>query len=272
MIRVPEPLRPHINVSYPPNNNLIFEEWVYENFTEDVSDREYLPIFWTSYYVNNDYGNNKEAMNDLSVYLNDLPRDKKYFTICQYDDGIMNNIDGLDILQFSMSKKIGYELPLLCQTQPFQFNSSRLWLANFIGSRTHPIREYAEGMKKHGRHYISFNPHPIESYCQIISQSVFTLCFRGYGANSFRIQEAIQYGSIPVYISDEFIIPHKLDFNEYGVLIDAKDASRIDEILIGISHEETVKKQDRLKQVFEDYYTYEGNLLQIIKHLAAEHH
>ena len=268
MINVPERFRPHINVAYPPGNNLIFEEWFYQNHEGGIGDRVYLPIFWTSYYVNNNYGNDKEAMNALSVYLQDLPRDKKYFTIVQYDDGIMNNIDGLDILQFSMSKKIGYELPLLCQPQPYEFSNSKLWFSNFIGNKTHPIREYAEGMKKFGRHYISYDQHPIEKYCEIISKSLFTLCFRGYGANSFRIQEAIQYGSIPVYISDEFIVPHGLDFNEYGVLIDAKDAGRIDEILIKIPHDEVVKKQNKLQEIYDEYYTYEGNLLQIIRHLA----
>lgn len=99
---------------------------------------------------------------------------------------------------------------------------------------------------------------------------MFTLCYRGYGANSFRLAECMQYGSIPVYVSDEFIIPWGLDFNEFGVLIEAKDSNRIVEILEAIEPDEIVRKQDNLKIYYDHYYTYESNLKLIIKHLENE--
>ena len=99
---------------------------------------------------------------------------------------------------------------------------------------------------------------------------MFTLCPRGYGLNSFRIAEAIQYGSIPVYISDEFILPYAMDFEKIGVLIRSKDAHKIDEILQAIEPWQVVAKQDRLQDFYEKYYTFPSNMNLIKQHLETE--
>src|SRR6478752_346916 len=220
MINTPEWVRPQINVVYPYCNFIEFERWFYENYKGDVTDREYLPIFWTGYYVNNNYGNDAISLYEMQHYIdNYIDKSKKYFTIVQYDDGILNDVSGLDLLQFNMSKtgENMYTLPLIGQPYPFKFKSEKKYLANFIGNITHPIREHARTLEDKGGYYISFQKHEPEEYCKIISESIFTLCYRGYGINSFRIQEALQYNSIPVYIYDEFLEPHHTYFNEYGI-------------------------------------------------------
>ena len=264
---------PHINPVYPPNNELIFEEWFGRNYTGCNTDRELLPVHFTSYWVNNDYGNNKEARRELNDYLVSLDKSKKYFSIIQYDDGSMIDwrLFGLDVLEFNMSKNIGISMPLLCQPHPYKFIGGKKWFTNFVGSRTHPLRETANQLQNKEGYFISFDRMGIEQYCRIMHESMFTLCYRGYGANSFRLAEAIQYGSIPVYVSDEFILPFGMDFEEFGVLIKSEDAGRIHEILSSIEPEEVIKKQDKLKEVYEKYYTYNGALQQIIKELEAEY-
>src|SRR5690606_25553066 len=122
-------------------------------------------------------------------FLNGLDVSKKYWTCVQYDDSILNDVSHLNLLQFNMSKKIGVEIPLLCQPHPFKFTGGKKWFANFIGSRTHPIRGNADSLRIKDGYYISFEPHNIEKYCLMLHESMFTLCFRGYGANSFRIAE-----------------------------------------------------------------------------------
>jgi hypothetical protein len=102
MVQTPDWVRPHINVDYPSCNKLIFEEWFYENYDGDVSEREYLPIFFTSYQVNNSYGQDKVAMQRLQDYVDTLPNDKKYHTSCQYDDGVGVDWKGKDVLEFNM--------------------------------------------------------------------------------------------------------------------------------------------------------------------------
>lgn len=258
-----------INAEYPKHNKPIFEEWFYENYKGCNTDRKLLDVFFTSYYVNNNYGKDIQG---LQVYLDDLDWNGKYFTIVQYDDGILNNLGNLDILQFNMSKNIGVTIPLLCRPHPFKFDGGKKWFANFIGSKTHPIRESAESLKQFSDYYISFEPHDIEQYCKILHESMFTLCYRGYGANSFRVAEAIQFGSIPVVISDEFINPYDFDFDEFGVRIKAEDAYRIDEILQSIEVSEIVSKQDKLEAVYESLYTFDANYNHITNHLEAEYH
>jgi hypothetical protein len=154
---------------------------------------------------------------------------------------------------------------------PYSFTSPKKYLANFVGGRTHPIRESAERLKNNPEYYISYDLHDITTYCRILHESLFTLCYRGYGLNSFRCCEAIQYGSIPVMISDEFIIPWGLDFNEFGILIGEKDVDRIDEILKSISPQDILWKQNSLKFVYDNYYTYSANLKLIIDTLEAEY-
>lgn len=271
IVNAPAAFRPHIGPVYPPDNNLIFEEWFRQNYVGCDTDRVYLDCFWTSYWVNHDYGNNKRAKQELQEYVDSLDRSKRYFTICQYDDGVLVNWNGLDVLEFNMSKTNGVMIPLLCQPHPYKFIGPKKWFANFVGGLTHPIRSTANRLMGSDGYYISFSPQHIETYCRILHESMFTLCYRGYGLNSFRISEAIQYGSIPVYISNEFILPYGINFDEFGVLIYESDADSIDEILQAIEPIEVIRKQERLYEVYEKYYTYEGNIKQIVKHLEAEY-
>jgi hypothetical protein len=268
MIDTPLIFRPHINTDYPVGNRLIFEEWFYQFYTKDVSEREYLPIFWTSYLVNNFYASTPKEVPQLQQYIDSLDKSKKYFSIVQYDIGIVVDTKDLDILLFNMSENNGYPMPLICQPHPYKFeHKNNHYFANFIGNKTHPLREDLHDLKYKQGYYVSHENHDIETYCEILSKSMFTLCYRGFGANSFRISECMQYGSIPVYISDVIINAHNVPFESYGVVIKAEDANRIDEILKSIPTIEILEKQNKLNQIFNDLYTYESNFKLIQKHL-----
>ena len=263
MINVPSEFTPTINTIYPFENIFIFEDWVTRQYIPQT-EREYLPIQWTAYHVNNSYGNDKQAIDKLQKYVDNLPRDKKYWTICQYDDGIIIDLKDLDVLQFSMSKKVGVEIPLLCMPHSFEWDGRKRRFASFIGTHTHPIREHVFNILNPD-YYISDRGHDINQFCDIISESLFGLCPRGYGLNSFRIAECMQYLTIPVYISDEFVNPFDLDFREFGIIIEERDADRIEQILGSISYLEIVDKQERIGEIYKEYYTYEGALNNIIK-------
>lgn len=262
MVDVPAQFRPHIKFPYPADNDLIFEEWFYKHFTGE-RERVYLPVFWTAYYVNHNYGKDKKAIADLQTFLNTLDRTKKYFTICQYDDGIMNEVRHLDIKVFGMSgHPIDYPLPLLCKPHKFEYHVQRDLLVNFIGRVTHPIRsKMLSVLPKTKEYYVSERPHNLSDYCRILARSVFTLCPRGYGQTSFRIMEALQYGSIPVYISDDHILPHNIPFHTYGVQVKESEIGDIVKILgivKDIMPEEIKMRQDAIKEVYQQYFTYEG--------------
>jgi hypothetical protein len=256
MIHIPEEFIPTINTIYPWENDIIFEDWV-SHQTIPNTTRQYLPIQWTAYHVNNQYGNDPIARKKLQDFVNDLPKDLKYWTICQYDDGVMTDFKDLDILVFSMSKKVGIEIPLLCKPHSYKWNGKKSIIASFIGTHTHPIRENVFNIKNKD-YYISDREHNINDFCDIVSNSLFGLCPRGYGLNSFRIAECMQYETIPVYISDEFINCFDVDFEDYGILIPEKDAHNIEGILSSISDYDIVMKQLNIKDKYSKYYTYEG--------------
>ena len=264
MINVPVQFQPIINTIYPPNNEIEFERWFFKNYTGDETGREYLPIFWTGFYVNNAYGNDVNAIYELQLYLQSkLDKKKKYFTIVQYDDAILNDVSELDLYQFNMSKSYDYPIPLLGQPHPYKYSGEKKYLANFVGSLTHPIREHAKSLIGNEDYYISFDRHEPYEYCKIISESVYTLCYRGYGLNSFRIAEAIQYNSIPVYISDEFINPYNIDFNEYGLTVKDNEVKYLEEMLL------MTLAIRPCNETIKNLYTYEGCRNKILEHLLT---
>lgn len=264
MIYVPEKFQPRHPFRYPEDNFIEFERWYYENRDMGPEDRQYLPIFWTAYYCRHKFGQHKPAMVDLQKFLNGLDRSKKYYTIVQYDNGILSNLGDLDIMVFSMSGgRTDYPLPLIaqehnCYVMPL-YNNRDLF-ASFVGAFTHDVRkDLIKGHKPDKQWLISTQKHTLFAFCDVLRRSTFTLCPRGFGPTSFRIQEALQYGSIPVYISDEFVIPHNIPFDEYGVLIEAKDAHRVHEILSAIPEKEIRQRQQAIPGIYQKYFTYEGN-------------
>jgi hypothetical protein len=269
MIDVPKEFMPTINTVYPFENYTIFEEWVSKRFIPDFNGRDYLRINWTSYHVNNNYGNDPIARRKLQGYVDSLPRDKTYWTICQYDDGVLVDFKDLDVLVFNMSKKEGIEIPLLCMPHSYQWDGIKNIYASFIGTNTHPIRENVFNIQNPD-YYISKEQHDVNRFCDVISHSIFGLCPRGYGLNSFRIAECLQYETIPVYISDEFVNCFNANFEDYGVIIEAKDAHRIVPILNSVSDIEIVEKQLKIKEIYNKYYTYQGALLNILNKLDED--
>lgn len=78
-------------------------------------------------------------------------------------------------------------------------------------------------------------------YHELMARSLFTLCPAGYGRWSFRMIEALLNGSIPVIISDDYVLPmsDKIDWQNYCVVLPEKDLFDIDKILSAIPIERT---------------------------------
>jgi len=250
---------------YPKWNTPDFEYWLSQNINDSdiTSDRIYLPVLFTAYHKRYSYGKNKAAIDNLQNYINGLDKTKKYFTVVQYDDGTLIDWGGLDIMIFAMSgepNKEDYPMPLICQPFKTRFNTEKKYLANFVGRITHPLRTKMIAALNHKQgYYISTYKHVESDYHQILAESTFSLCPRGYGKNSFRIMESIYQGSIPVYVSDEFILPHNIDFEKYGVIIKESEIDNIDEILRAIPEREVKSKQAELQKTFDVIYSFEAN-------------
>lgn len=206
--------QPRQHHRYPEDNEYEFERWFFENTQAHEligKPRAYLPVFWTAYWCNNGYGKKTGAAKRLQHFIDSLPRNKQYWTICQYDDGPMVDFKDLDIKIFGMSGgRIDYPIPLLCQPHKYEFPGIKKDIfCSFIGSDTHPIRrELVKEFEGKPDCFVTLKKHKMEDYCRILARSVFALCPRGYGKSSFRIAESLQYGCTPIYISDEFVKPY----------------------------------------------------------------
>lgn len=268
MIEVPEIFtQPHPQ-EYPDHNDVIFEDWYFRNWTEeDKKERIYIPIGWTAYYCRHKYGADARAMRELQRFVNTLDRTKKYYTIVQYDNGVITKLP-FDCKIFAMSGfKIDYPLPLMCKAHPFSFQNERTVFASFIGGLTHQIRRSMMRYIRNREGFMSSNYRlTTQGFCELLSKSVFTLCPRGYGQTSFRMSEALQYGSIPVYISDEFIIPHKRPF-DYGVLIEPHQIRNIENILRKFTPEQIKEMQEKGKRAYKELFSYEGSKKLILENL-----
>jgi len=277
MVNVPEIFKVRTNHAYPPNNTIIFEEYFYNFYVNNniETDIEYLPIFWTNFYISRNYGNSD--MSDLQNFLNQLPKDIKYFTIIQYDDGILQNIDNLDIFVFGQGggqkqvpfKNLGYSIPLNCISSNYSLKNRNI-KCNFVGviNGRHLIREKIKNELSNDSNFLISESIDYNSFIDILERSEFTLCPRGYGATSFRICESLQHGSIPIYISDKFWLPFNDEFNfeEIGFLVNENEIYKIKDI-INISEEDKEKLRIRGKELYEQYFSYENCSKEIIKKL-----
>ena len=265
---VPQEFMQPIRFPYPPDNELIFETWYYHNYNHS-SERLYLPIQWTGTLVNHNFGNDTSIIERLQKYVDGLDRSKKYYTIHQFDLGCMVDFKDLEVLVFGMAGgRIDYCLPLLSQPHKFEFNNHRTLFATFVGRKTHPIRELVFTNLQHRQGcYISEAKHDLSAYCSLLASSVFGICCRGFGNNSFRLQECLQYGAIPVVVSDVRLEPHGIPFENYGYYIDEKDADRIYEILQNKTVDEITEKQSKLKYYYDNFFTYDSNKRIILEQL-----
>lgn len=163
--------------------------------------------------------------------------------------------------------RIDFPLPLICKPHPYRFNVERKIFGSFIGGLNHPVRKEMISTLSDKKYLLSTRKTPIKEYCEVMQKSTFALCPRGYGKTSFRICEALQYGAIPVYISDDFILPFNKDFNEYGVLVSNNEVKNLDKILSDIPLCDVHKKREAGRKAYQEMFTYQGCYKMLIENL-----
>ncbi len=276
MINTPYSFRPQMPFDYPMHNTQIFEEFFYERFVSNSVDLKftYLPIFWTSLYVRRDYG--KGDISDIQNYLNSLDRSKKYFTLIQYDEGILNDISFLDICIFSLAqgKKFDYILPTPCLPRP-NINKNRdrdIFCSSFgryKGVYNHPLHDKLICKLEKPKYLISKKIDQ-NAYYDFLERSLFFICANGYSPTTFKICECFQHGTIPVFLYDKKWIPFEndIDFERACVMISENNIDDIDSILSNISSEKIQDMREYGNYIYENYYKYQSlydKVIEILK-------
>lgn len=270
---------------YPPYHRGEYqEEYFHKRWIEDniQSERKYIDIFWTNLYCNTSHSGHILPNIQQELY-NNLDWNGKYFTVCQHDDGPFENLPP-DTLVFvsggnkNFDKKIA--LPSICsplQIKPNYYIESKTYLASFVGSMTHPIRNKMIDACKNTtkiKLYVKnwspvVNDTEFNTFVKLTLNSKFCLAPRGYGQSSFRMYEAMQLGSIPVYISNTPYLPFsdELNYSEFSVILGENDLPNIVEILESYSDDKIHQMCEKMKFVWDNYFSLEGMYQQIIKRI-----
>jgi len=258
--------------TYPPyHQGLYLEDYFFKWFVENniETERFYIPVFWTTCYVENTYHGLQDVLKTLDPSL-------KYFTVAQHDDAIREVLPP-DTISFNAGGNGGgIPIPLICSPIPevYKKNLVRDIFCSFVGSITHPIRvmmcnELVTNEKyviKAKNHTSSVSSNDFLNFLNITNRSIFSLAPRGYGRSSFRLYEIMQLGSIPVFIYDHKWCPFEdeIDWSEFSVLIHIKDIKDIDKILSNYSPEKIKQMQDNMYKYWSNNFTMESVCKKII--------
>jgi len=283
-------LRPEPNYpTYPPyHKGMYIEDYFFDYFTKNKieSDRIYIPIFWTSIYNNNWY--NKVQQPDIQSYLDSLDPDLKYFTVCQHERA-PEEILPKNTIVFSGSGKIfennksnNYKsIPLVCsKIQNPDLKKERDIFCSFVGANTHSIRRKLQEQLKGDNNYyfemggwvLNVPKHKEDTFKNITERSIFTLCPRGDGPTSFRMYEAMQLGSIPVYVYDVKWIPYEKELNwiDLCIFVNENEIPHIKDILENIPQERIDFMKSKISEIYDEWFLLDGMCQKIILSLNKE--
>lgn len=250
-----------------------FYDWYYSNNIK--TERTLIPVSWTTCYID-------KITDGLQEKLNALNASEKYFTTCQYDDGIKQQLPP-DTIQFNAGGNSGgTPIPLVCSKIPSEDiekykTNNRDILCSFSGSLTHNIRALLYLYLRDKQDCIIdlkkwapwINNSEYYRYLSIASRSKFLLCPRGYGLNSFRLYEAFQLGCVPVIVTDNIFLPwsDELNWNEFCII--SNDPENLYFLLANISEINYNKMLKVGQRLYNDYFTLNSMCLQINKRLKT---
>ena len=91
----------------------------------------------------------------------------------------------------------------------------------------------------------------------LLSNSTFCLVPRGRRLGSFRLLEAIQYGCIPVILSNGWALPYSeaIDWSKFAISIDERLILQIPSIIRSFSDEEILARRQQTFFVWEKYFS-----------------
>jgi len=301
ILDIPKEFQPNYKSIYPGySSGKNMEEIFFEFFSKTKNEIEiettnieyiYLPVFWTSYYVTNNYAKNIDR---LYNWLDQLDKTKNYFTIVQYASGIFVKNFDLNILVFSAGggglninnnittrelnyyglnrscfcgEKGDYDIPLMCLPLIPSLKINKSIFCSFMGRfDTHKCRIDMRNLLQHNNKFVFYESLGFEQYKQILNSSIFTLAPRGFGYTSFRIYEAIMADSIPIYIwDDKRVLPfsNKINWDDFSIIIHQNDIHMLPNIL---ENTDITKMQNNLQKIkhlftFEETFKYITNSL-----------
>jgi len=265
--------------AYPPyHTGDYLEEYFYKFYIKnkqafDNTGFTYIPIFWTNVYINN------ENRHLIQQYLDALPS-AKYFTVSQHDDAVAEMLPADTISFEAGGNRDGVPIPLICSPLRTENtgNINKDIFCSFVGSviagslREHIYHQLASDSEIYfsPQHWTNqVQPSRLAEFINVTKRSKFSLCPRGYGAQSFRIYETIQLGSVPVIIYDKewFPFSHKINWSDFCVLIHISELNILKQRLKNITTKQYNNMLMQGKNVYNNFFTLESMSKQILTYL-----
>ncbi len=252
---------PHSNSGYdgPWVENTFYDYWISKRRSQE--GMIYLPIFWTDVCVQF-----PDIYKTIEIFLKTLDPSLRYFTVIQNSNGF----DALEIpedLSLTLfvagtnaypTKYTLYPIPLLKKELRYH-EGKRNTLVSFAGT----IKGYSDYKQIRSRMAALAVDRGWKLYSgthweQIMRDSTFSLCPRGWGPTSFRLFESVQNGSIPVIIWDDTLfLPYPdLDWTSFCVILHADDIETLGDVIKRISPERIQEMQNTMTAV-RHMFTYE---------------
>jgi hypothetical protein len=235
------------------------------------ADWHYLPVYWTRWHLNHDYG--KTGLAELQAEIGKaIIDDGKTFTICQYDDGPLANIGRT--VQFLASRRTdsGIDIPLLSapHRRPL-FMPRKLVNAAFIGRLdTHVIRQdMADVLRTRKDVFIHEGNKGSRFFVRETLKARIALAPRGYGGSSFRFFEAMELGVVPFLIGDIDTRPFKRFINWDELSLYTSKMSEINRLLDLYDVDHLEKMGQQCGKVFREHLTYQKWCHYVIEELKS---
>jgi hypothetical protein len=238
------------------------------------ADWHYLPVFWTRWHLNHEYG--KSGLEVLQACVdNALLDDRRTFTVCQYDDGPLVKLGGSKVFLSSRKTAEGLDAPLLCERHRRPWITPRKrYLASFVGRlQTHNSRiEMAAALTGRADILIQDGGGSSRRFVKTVLRSHAALAPRGYGGSSFRFYEAMELGVAPILIGDVDTRPFKQDLPWSDASLYVSDARELGRILDAYTLAEWDRMGRAAAELFERALTYQKwcpFVLQELKRLSS---
>eukprot|EP00668_Euglena_longa_P015987 GGOE01020183.1.p1 GENE.GGOE01020183.1~~GGOE01020183.1.p1 ORF type:complete len:430 (-),score=84.51 GGOE01020183.1:126-1415(-) len=156
-------------------------------------------------------------------------------------------------------------IPLVAsRTLPLSTPRSRPIPLSWCGRTWPGVRERMRQMLAARR--FPFQEHHGSDWAAVVAASKFTLCPRGNGRTSFRLFEALQLGTIPVYIWDDcpwLPFQRAVDWSRLAILLDLRNLSWLPAIVKTM----TLAQQESMRQYGQtlrgEFFTMAGLLRQL---------
>jgi len=248
-----------------------FDHWVK---AAPRTQLRYVPVFWTDIYFHIQTQRWLPAQEEAYTRaLADTLQKRvepagRYFTVLEYDHAIWDwHAFPRNVIVFSAGGWGDVPVPLLLRspalTNPAKdIRVSFMGKLNGYGNVTGVRDKLREVMQAHAQ--LGQGP----EWRDVMGRSVFSLCPRGLGRASFRMYEAMSVGSIPIYVWDDVEwLPWRdeLDWSEFSLSVNVAELDSLPQRLAVISDGQIRRMQQRIAELYDDYFTLPGVCRQIHK-------